>query len=458
MKKGSASIYIVVISCILFGIIAVSFIQLIVNERKKSIENDLAQSAYDSALAGVEDAKLALSKYYQCLNDGYSLSTTDPDYDTHNSDPDYHICATIINYIEISPRNDASGNPNCDSVAKILARNGTDGGGVANGGEVLIEETSSPSADTIQAYTCVQIATVLNDYRSTLDSSVPTRIVPLYEITEGGDTPEVTQIRLSWFSQANYDSYGTNFANIDGSSVVFPANGEEENTEMTPSVLSFSLFQTAHQFNLEDLDSSNGSDKTDRGTIWLVPSSGTTTNTPASNSPLREALIRSSSHSVGAVNTPQTISCIDPAAVSVLDSEYLCTATIDLPKIKDSRDDITGRYDKGGGFFVAVNLPYESPETDFSLEMLDSSGNVVPFDNVQVLVDSTGRANDIYSRVESRIEFRDIFFPIPTNAIEATSNGGSGGKITKSIQVPGKCWYVTNGSVHTTDGVCRDDI
>ena len=54
-KKGATSIYVVVLGTLLFSVITVSFIRIIINEVTKTTNDELAQSAYDSALAGVED-------------------------------------------------------------------------------------------------------------------------------------------------------------------------------------------------------------------------------------------------------------------------------------------------------------------------------------------------------------------------------------------------------------------
>ena len=65
-KKGAASLYVVIFATILFGVITLSFIRIILSESNQSSNDDLSQSAYDSALAGVEDAKIAVNRYYQC--------------------------------------------------------------------------------------------------------------------------------------------------------------------------------------------------------------------------------------------------------------------------------------------------------------------------------------------------------------------------------------------------------
>ena len=66
-KKGAASFYVVAFSTLILLIIAASFTALVIAQITRSSNADLAQSAYDSALAGVEDAKLAFYNYQKCL-------------------------------------------------------------------------------------------------------------------------------------------------------------------------------------------------------------------------------------------------------------------------------------------------------------------------------------------------------------------------------------------------------
>lgn len=172
LKSGATSIYVVVIATLLFGVITVSFIRIIINEANRTTNDELAQSAYDSALAGVEDAKVALKKYYECTQAGDSTEDA--------------VCNNVVNQIRsalgntnLGVQTDNDGNVtkadvNCDAVAKALQRNGD----ATTGGEVKIKETSSANYTTVQAYTCVSLNDTLGDYRSTLSSGSTVKVVP----------------------------------------------------------------------------------------------------------------------------------------------------------------------------------------------------------------------------------------------------------------------------------------
>lgn len=72
-KKGAASFYIVAFSTLILLIVATSFATIIISELNRTLNEDLSQSAYDSAMAGVEDAKLAYYSYQNCVaNEGGS--------------------------------------------------------------------------------------------------------------------------------------------------------------------------------------------------------------------------------------------------------------------------------------------------------------------------------------------------------------------------------------------------
>ena len=77
-KKGAASFYVVAIATLILVIIATSFAAIIISEVSRTSNEDLSQSAYDSALAGIEDSELAFYNYQACKEQGYSASATKP--------------------------------------------------------------------------------------------------------------------------------------------------------------------------------------------------------------------------------------------------------------------------------------------------------------------------------------------------------------------------------------------
>ena len=74
-KQGAASIFVVIFTTLLLGVITLSFVRIMISEANQTTNYDLSQSAYDSALAGIEDAKVALLKYHECLNQGATINS-----------------------------------------------------------------------------------------------------------------------------------------------------------------------------------------------------------------------------------------------------------------------------------------------------------------------------------------------------------------------------------------------
>ena len=85
--QGAASIYVVVFTTLLLSVITISFICIILSESSQATSNELSQSAYDSALAGTEDAKVALMKYHDCLNRGFTANLSKTKDQWHRSAP-----------------------------------------------------------------------------------------------------------------------------------------------------------------------------------------------------------------------------------------------------------------------------------------------------------------------------------------------------------------------------------
>ena len=407
-KKGAASFYVVAFSTLILLIIAASFTSLVVAQITRTSNADLAQSAYDSAMAGVEDAKMAFYSYRNCLAQG---ATAKPPVEGEDLG-----CDQIVYLMENPTEND------CGVVAQILARNDGES-------EVQIKEGSDNNMD--QAYTCVKIQTKLNDYSASLSSDEQMRVLrPRFE--NGVSANDISQIRISW-SANNVNK--TQFSTFNGGA--FPSATNLTST-LDPPVLSFALVQAGESFNLSDFDRvDNG--QTNRGTVFLVPkniekSIGSAMKTGytyrGDNKILASDLVKSNDKL--SQNVPYIIDC-DPNRDS-----YMCSALIELPKpIGGVRSD--------ANFVVAVSLPYGKPAVDFSLQFCTGTGicdstiieggeesgsKTVGLKGMQIGVDATGRANDLFRRVETRLEGKDdsllsIMGPLELFG-DSSINGGSG--------------------------------
>ena len=413
-KKGAASFYIIAFSTLILLVIVTSFAAIIISEVTRTANDDLSQSAYDSALAGVEDAKLALSNYQNCLKSGASGNlTNDNGLD----------CGDIIYYMEEQP--------DCDMVGHILGRIE-----MGKSNEVVIDEDSEGGNNMAQAYTCVKIDTSLSDYKATLTSANPMKVIrPKFE--EGVSASQIEYVTVRWYSDEDSKDNGLVFNHFDCEKVTFPSSNE--GLAMPPTI-SVALVQTAGGFTLDDFQRTEEG-KTDRGMIYLVPSNIDNPYSPdetyetyenayygqvdnqADNHITSEQLVKSNDRT--ATNKPYVVRCDSG-------SSYACSATIQLPDpIKGDRNNET--------FMIAVQLPYQAPDTDIEVKFYcgkdqpcgqsaDGEGDsgsykVAKLRGMQVAIDSTGRANDLYRRVEARLDLEDNSYLSIMGPIELFGDG-----------------------------------
>ena len=420
-KEGAASFYIVAISTLILVIVAASFAAVIISEVTRTSNDDLAQSAYDAALAGVEDAKLAFYSYQSCLENDSPI------------DASGLSCDEIKTWVESGNRD---GQDPCDMVSVILGRKKEN-----DNGEVLVQE-SNVNNDMQQAYTCVKLSDAA-DYKTTLTAENPTKIMRAH-FKDGDAAKSVQSVVVSWQRDTNVSQ--TKYSDL-GKDGIFGAE-----TPLPPAI-SLGLVQTASTFTLDSFDMAQG-DSTNRGTIYLVPADNPglsevvdgkykvvdgkykvawngEANYVASNR--YEGFLKSNDKT--AENLPYVVRCADGG-------EYACTATIALPEpVGGDRNNDT--------FMFVLSMPYADASTDVRLQFCSDAGGCyevgkeevdgkeksvtteVPLDKVQIVIDSTGRANDLYRRVETRLEPADKAYPFPLYAIEVL--GDSGSLIDKNI-------------------------
>lgn len=415
-RKGAASFYVVAFSTLILVIIAASFAAVVVSEITRTSNDDLAQSAYDSALAGVEDAKLAFYNYRNCLKDS-NISN----------------CSDIIDIMRNPEKS-------CYMTGRILGRLGSD-----EEKEVTIQESNVPN-NMYQAYTCVKIDTLLSNYKSTLNESNPMRVMTARFGSKNDEIADqdgvvnanrIKRVKISWFSDSNSASYPIlGYNNILSSRVVFPSISGT----IVPPTISLAMLQTATEFNLSDFETTVG-ETTDRGMIYLVPTDNTSVArgskednyigafSGGQNYISKSALLKSNDKT--AKNLPYVVYCKEG-------SDYFCEATIELPEPVDG--------ERNNDTFVFItSLPYGKPETDFMLEFfcdandpcstqtivgedgaeVEGDSDLAYLDGVQVEVDSTGRANDLFRRVEVRLEGSDAFALSLMGPLELFGDGDS---------------------------------
>lgn len=367
-EYGAVSLFIVIFTTLLVTIITVGFVRIMLSDQRQATAADLSQSAYDSAQAGVEDAKRAL----------LDLQTVCLSSDTVG-------CATARGLVSSTDCN--------KSVSRIV-------GYTPGQKEVLVQQTSGDgSAALQQAYTCVKITPQTDDYLGTL-SQDESKVVPLVGVSN------FDSVKLEWFSAKDLQpGTGTVVNRPPVASGVVPLLEQASWTSSTspnrPSIMRAQLMQFGtNGFSLSDFDgSTNTGNISDANTLFLYPSA------IASSFSLKNFADNARKT---ATSSPTQTSCVDSLSAAV----YACSATITLPTPVGGGSSRTA--------FLRLTALYKE-KTHYRLTLL-SGGSNVKFDGVQPQIDSTGRANDLFRRVQSRVEMVDTDFPYPEAAVDVTGN------------------------------------
>jgi Tfp pilus assembly protein PilX len=372
-EQGVVSLFVVLFATLLITVVTVGFIRLMISDQQQATTNDLSQSAYDSAQAGTEDAKRALLQYQTLCPDGQTTQA----------------CVNAASLIDSSTCNAAlEGGQGLSPVVD---------GAEINGGEIEVQQTqSSTDSELDQAYTCVLIQLQTNDYRGTL-SPGQSAIIPL----KGHDA--FNSITINWFDSTDSGSAANNTFPIDlDTSGTQPLLTQSVWKSNRPSIMRSQLMQFGSSLNLCDFDAvvspvnaacptNNNSSQSDANTLFLYPSTvGGTSGNFLSN-------IRQSS-----TDSPLPVACQS----NLNAGGYACSMTLNLPA------------PVGGGnatAFLRLTSLYNGAHYSVVL-------NNTTFDGVQPEVDSTGRANDLFRRVDSRISLVDTSFAYPDAAVELTGN------------------------------------
>ena len=344
-------------TALLLTIVTISFVQLMVKDQQQATYSDLSESAYDSAMAGVEDAKRALLIRSECGNQ----TTTE--------------CNRV---------NDAINSGQCTTLSEAF------GGGATDGETAIQQNNSSDDRKLDQAYTCVKITPDTSNFIGKIESSEMATLIPLRS------KAPFNRIVVKWHQREGGGAVNRS------SSTDLPVAGTAWPTDR-PALLRAQLINGKGNFSLSDLDSSSYSN-----TLFLYPSSSAAGAIRDVNRgidiPLNFAL---DARRGGA--SPHPVLC----RASVASGDYACEVAITV----DTNPSVVI---PGGSQTAFLNLIAFYNATDFQIELLNND-NPVLFDGVQPEVDSTGRANDLFRRVISRVELNNTF-RYPVAALETRDN------------------------------------
>ncbi|MDB5177338.1 MAG: hypothetical protein JWN75_1006 [Candidatus Saccharibacteria bacterium] len=401
-EKGAVSLFVVIFAALLIITIATAFIRIMLQDQMQATANDLSKSALDSANAGVEDAKRALVEYYR-------LEPAAPDPLAGSIKPDCSTdagnantrCLTLRRSLSqgtITPENDGW-TDGCqatiiDGIASLSG--GTD----PNKGEVTVK-TNGEDSNLNQAYTCVKVQMNPQDYIGALTPNT-SRLLQLKSL----NNDPFSKIKIQWYTK----QIGQADLGLDSE---FPYKLTDAWPTNRPAVIRAQLLQYNAEsgFKLSDFDSDNKFNST----LFLLPSGA------GSNVMNFADDIRQQNTSDAAKN----VFC------KLENPRYACEATITLPDVGSPKR----------AAYLKLSQFYGSVSTDFRITMYNDADKPVRFSDVQPAVDSTGRANDLFRRVRSRIELGASSIPNAEAAVD----------ITKSLC---KDFAVTNDTALKTNDAC----
>ncbi len=336
-ERGAVSIFIVLFTSLLVVVVTTSFVQIMLRNQQQASNNDLSQSAYDSAMAGVEDAKRALVRLKECGD------TVSPECD--------NLRAALVN--NINPKD-------CDVLAAA--------GATFTNNEVTV---GAPALN--QAYTCVTVQVKTPSYEGELKDQLP-NVIPLISDV---DSNEITHVRISWLIDGN----------IDGSAVAVPLGQDLPAYGSWPANMPPIMRAQLIQFNGNapiNLDNFSNTGNQNATTLFLYPSIAS------------ESLnfTNDGRRTPGAGNQPRQVRC-EPDFDDVI---YACSTTIALPTMPPGTQREA---------YLQLAAIYNKAPTNYKVELCRSLAcppeNIINFDNVQPIVDSTGRASDLFRRVRARV-------------------------------------------------------
>ncbi len=377
-QSGAVSIFSVIIAALLLSVITVSFIRVMTNEQQQASNNDLSQSAYDSALSGTEDAKRALLRYATICKT--STETTCKNLaDKINSD----TCNEVVR------------------LGNVIGSDSENKDGKVSGtyGEILIRQ-SEDDERLDQAYTCVKADLNTPDYVGKLSAN-ESKLIPL-KTDPASPNPTFTTVTLQWFTSEDVKS-DTKVVNLQPPAATLPLLSQEDWGETRPPLMRTQLMQVGKNFTLDSFDN-NTSTQSNANTMFLYPigTTGSTSSISGNWTFLNRDVRRSGSIA------PLGNNCKG----SVKNGGYACTARLNLPEpIGNTAGDNTR-----GDAYLRLTALYNT--THFRVTL----GGGSEFHAVQPSIDSTGRANEFFRRIESRVDLENTNFPFPEAAVDITNS------------------------------------
>lgn len=386
-ESGVVSLFVVIITTLLVTAMTVAFIRIMIQGQEQAQANDLSKSALDSAYGGVEDAKRALVEFKKKCPNGEA-----------DSDECLRL-ATLMNGEKCNALQVMGISGQLEDKEVVLKQ---------NEGDELLQ----------QAYTCVKIMLDTPDYVASLNPNV-SRMLPLKSKTP------FDRIEVQWYSQNDLQAGGGGADTIKlpdlSSNSSLPR--EQNWPKNQPAMLRLQMIQYADSFKLSSFND-NDAGNSNNSTLFLMPSviDGSAGLLNFNND------IRKRQGNAQPVLTK----CNPSFSTTSSGSLYACKASISMPNpVGASNGDNRTAFLRVGSLY--------NPNTSVRITLW-SGANQVLFNNVQPAVDSTGRANNLFRRINTRIDIGGGSIPQAEAAVDIT------GSLCKN--------YVITDTSYSSDGGC----
>lgn len=361
-ERGVVSLFIVIFAAILMSIITVSFTLTVLRGQQQATQSDLSRSAYDSAMAGVEDAKRALA---------YCATSTSPACQKLNNNDAKENCYVLRDVgIGIDTTTDGQGNE-----------------------EFQLQRTEGGGENTLnQAYTCVTIDSAPSDYQADLTRDAPF-LLPIQ--AEG----KADRIDFTWSTKMAGGSATSNLPPFTAVPNLYSLERWNQSDLDYPPVMRVQLIRLESSGRVASYSDFDGNKSQ---TLFLYPSRSGTSSANFSTDNRRKPKPAS---------TPIQVRCTGTECAARLTTDSAITAGSNLDA------------------FLLITPIYKDASITVNLRNGDQS---VGFSKVQSVVDSTGRANDLFRRVSARVNLTpNIAYPNAALSLEGplcknfavTSNG-----------------------------------
>ena len=400
LQSGAVSLFMVIFAMLLMSVVTISFLRIMTSDQNQASQNDLSQSAYDSAQAGVEDAKRALLTYAQFCKTGTAAECEQYARDLASTECNAAIFRSEV--VKTSDSSDTAGGVGFPEV-KVQQSSAVD----ENGGSI--------DAALDQAYTCVTMTLDTDDYTAPLRAN-ESKLIPLVS------TAPFSTVTVQWFTRSDVANTtgAVNLPTIAGDAkpLLLQANWPGDR----PSVMRTQFMQVGDNFRLNDFDTRNDAGESNANTIFLYPSSnglGSSTELVLNDRDVRRS-DTGNARPADQGSAPTPIQCTSTVSAG----GYACSATMRLPA------PIRGGTSEAS--YLRLTPLYNASHIRVTL-------GGAQFKGVEPIVDSTGRANDLFRRVQSRIDLYDTSFPYPDAAVDVNGNFCKDFGVTDTTYIAGSC-------------------